>query len=209
VLRLTGTDRSVAEVAAVAENVASHTAAAAALRLRPDSAGTAVDGGVIAAVRLLDETNAGDARITLEEIRDWHQETLGIGKVPAFWRALAHQPQLLAATWRKDRVIMGPGALDVQIKAYAALAVASFRQSDYWITHYTQVLRSIAGLDDKTLVELSGAVMHYVSFNTVAHGMRLDAPVAGITASDVTPGGRLEHMVPGVKRKTTLPGGDN
>jgi hypothetical protein len=41
--------------------------------------------------------------------------------------------------------------------------------------------------------------MHYVSFNTIAHGMRLEAPIASVDASDVVPGGRFEHLVPGVK----------
>jgi hypothetical protein len=31
--------------------------------------------------------------------------------------------------------------------------------------------------------------------------MRLHAPVADITAKDVAPGGPLEHVVPGMRRK--------
>jgi alkylhydroperoxidase/carboxymuconolactone decarboxylase family protein YurZ len=199
VLRLTGSDRAIAEVTAIAEHVASLTAAASALQLRPGEHGHDPDSAAL--VPLLDETSAGDAQPTLAEIRAWCRESLGADRVPAIWRALAHQPRLLAATWRKDRLIMAPGVLDESVKIYAAIAVAYFRQNDYWIGYYTQLLRSRGGLNDSTIVELAGAVMHYVSFNTIAHGMRLDAPVAEITASEVAPGGHLEHMVPGVRRR--------
>jgi len=47
-----------------------------------------------------------------------------------------------------------------------------------------------AGVDDGGLVELGAAVMHYVSFNTVAHGMLLDPPFVDVRAEDFRPGGR-------------------
>jgi hypothetical protein len=45
--------------------------------------------------------------------------------------------------------------------------------------------------------------MHYVSFNTIAHGMRLEAPIADIAATDVAAGGPLEHVVPGARRRVS------
>ena len=101
--------------------------------------------------------------------------------------------------------MLGGAALDGFVKTCAALAVAAFRQSDYWIAYFTQLLRRGKGLDDRALVELAGAIMHYVSFNTIAHGMRLEARVEGISAADVVPGGKLEHLVPGARRRTTRP----
>jgi len=206
VLRLTGSDRAIAEIAAVAEHVASLTAAAAALHVEPEQGGGGSDTDA-ARVALLDEARAGDAQSSLAEIRAWSHAAFGTDAIPHIWRALAHQPKLLAATWRKDRLIMASGALDEHVKAYAAFAVACFRQSNYWIAYYTRLLAARGGLDDRTLVELAGAVMHYVSFNTIAHGMRLDAPVAEITSSDVAEGGHLEHIVPGVRRRVR-PTGD-
>lgn len=50
------------------------------------------------------------------------------------------------------------------------------------------------------MVELAGAVMHYVSFNTIAHGMRLEAPFSDMEAADVAAGGRFEHLLPGQRR---------
>ena len=154
-------------------------------------------------VPLLDEASAPDAAATLSEIRAWSKEVLGINHVPAVWRALAHLPRLLESTWRKDRLVLGEGTLDELVKGCAGLAVAQLRQSQYWITYLTQFLRTRCGLADRGVVEVAGAVMHYVSFNTIAHGMRLDSPMADMTAIDVAPGGRFEHFLPGARRPST------
>jgi hypothetical protein len=205
VARLTGTERAVAEVAAIAEHVASLTAAAAAFQLRPDTSPAAGDPDGGAVVPLLDEHSAGDAAATLAEIREWARQALGVDRVPAVWRALAHQPKLLEATWRKDRLVLGAGALEELVKGCAALAVAQFRQSAYWIAYLTQFLRTRCGLADRGVVELAGAVMHYVSFNTIAHAMRLDPPFGDMRAADVAPGGRFEHLLPGGRPPSNAP----
>lgn len=194
--RLTGTERAVAEVAAIAEHVASMTAAAAAFQLQSDVPGEA-GGGAPALVPLLDEDSAGEAGKILAEIRAWAGQALGVDRIPAVWRALAHNPRLLESTWRKDRLVLGAGTLDELVKGCAALAVAQLRQSPYWIGYLTQLLRTRCGLADQGIVELAGAVMHYVSFNTIAHGMRLEAPFSELSAVDVAPGGRYEHLLPG------------
>jgi hypothetical protein len=189
VLRLTGTERGVAEVAAVAEHVASLTSTSAAFGLSPDVPHIGPDG--VATVPLLDETSAGDGAATLAEIRNWAKESLGIEHIPAVWRALAHLPRLLESTWRKDRLVLSAGVLDELVKGCAALAVAQFRQSAYCITYLTQFLRTRCGLGDRGVVELAGAVMHYVSFNTIAHGMMLEPPFVDVRAIDFLRGGRL------------------
>jgi hypothetical protein len=199
VVRLTGSERSVAEVAAVAEHIASLTAAAAAFQLRPDVPEDS-DVTSTAIIPLLDEESAPDAATTLAEIRAWARDALGADRVPAVWRALAHQPRLLEATWRKDRLVLGAGTLDEMVKGCAALAVAQFRQSPYWIAYLTHLLRPRCALEDRGVVELAGAVMHYVSFNTIAHGMRLEAPFSDMEAADVAAGGRFEHLLPGQRR---------
>jgi hypothetical protein len=199
-MRLTGTERAVAEVAAVAEHVTGLTAVAAAFQLRPDFPAESEPITNTSLVPLVSDTHAGETAGTLAEIREWAGQALGVNHVPAVWRALAHQPRLLDATWRKDRLVLGAGSLDELVKGCAALAVAEFRQSAYWIAYLTQYLRTRCGLDDRGRVEISGAVMHYVSFNTIATGMRLDPPVAEMTAADVAPGGPLEHVVPGARR---------
>jgi hypothetical protein len=114
--------------------------------------------------------------------------------VPNIWRALAHHPRLLQAVWHKNRLILGAGALDEFVKGCAALAVAQFRQNPYWIAYQTQFLRHSCGLDDRALVEATAMMMHSLAFNTIAHGMRLDAPNDNLSAADFAPGGRLAHQ---------------
>lgn len=201
VARLTGTERAVAEVAAIAEHIASLTAAATAFQLSPDVPTRSQDGGA-ALVPLLAESDAGEAAGTLAEIGAWARQSLGIEHVPAIWRALAHRPRLLEATWRKDRLIMSAGALDELAKGCAALAVAQFRQNGYWTAYLTHYLRKRFRLSDEGVVELAGAVMHFVSFNTISHGMRLEAPFSEMTAADVAPGGRFECFLPGPRPVT-------
>jgi hypothetical protein len=129
VLRLTQNDRAVAEIAALAEHVASLTAAAAAFQLRPDVPLESGDSDSASLIPLVDEADATDAAETLGQIHDWARQVLGINHVPAVWRALAHHPRLLEAAWRKDRLVLAAGTLDELVKGCVALAVAQFRQS--------------------------------------------------------------------------------
>lgn len=95
-LRLTGTERAVAEVTAVAEHVASLTAATAALQLRPDV--PSESGADTSLIPLGDERSPGEAAGILTEIRDWARQNLGVDRAPAIWRGLAQHPRLLEST---------------------------------------------------------------------------------------------------------------
>lgn len=192
-LRLTQSERAVAEIAAVAEHVASLTAAAGAFMLQPDVPAPGVAAGE-PLVPLLDEQSAPAAAATLAEIRAWSRHALGIEHIPAIWRALAHHPRQLEATWRKNRLVLQAGVLDEATKAGAALAVAQFRQSAYGIAYFTRFLRVSCAYDDRTLVEATAMMMHSLSFNTIAHGMRLEAPMEHLAAADFAPGGRFENL---------------
>jgi hypothetical protein len=155
VLRLTGTERAVAEIVAVAEHVASLTAAAAAFQLASDIPSPARNGNhpLVAPV---DEEHMGEVASTLREIREWSVQALGVEHTPVIWRVLAHQPRLLETTWRKDRLILSAGRVDELVKSCVALAVAQFRQSPYCISYFTHLLRMTHHLDDRALVELAG-----------------------------------------------------
>lgn len=169
------------------------TAAAASFMLQPDvpaSAGPLADAPTVA---LLDEETAPEAASTLAQIREWSQSALGIQHIPSVWRALAHHPRLLETVWRKNRLVLTAGVLDERTKAGAALAVAQYRQSAYWIAYQTQFLRVSCGYDDRSLVEATAMMMHSLSFNTIAHGMSLDAPMDNLAAADFASGGRFEN----------------
>ena len=45
--------------------------------------------------------------------------------------------------------MLGAGTLDELVKGCAALAVAQFRQSPYWIAYLTQWLRVRCGVEDR------------------------------------------------------------
>ncbi len=74
----------------------------------------------------------------------------------------------MEAVWQKNRLVLAPEFLDEFTKKCAALAVAQFRQSRYWIAYLIQFLRHSFGIDDRGLVEASAMAMHTLSFNTVA-----------------------------------------
>ena len=171
VLRLGVGERGVTEIMALAEHVASLCAGAAALRVEPD---VFTDG----------PQQARTWEPPLDEIAEWAQAHLGLAGPPAFWQALAAQPGFLQVTWAKDRLVFGEGRLDATSKVHVAFAVAALEQSPYWVAYFERVLQQRAGLSQATLVELAACVMHYVSFNTVAHAMGLGARHEEMTAAE-------------------------
>lgn len=190
-LRLTGTTRAVAEVAATAEHVASLTLAASAFNLSfDDVAQREPSGGSLG--HLVDE-HAPEAEAIMAEIRTWTSTAMGVEEVPSLWRALAHRPRFLQATWHKHRLVLGDGVLESQARACAGLAVAELRGSPYVISYFTALLRHSYGFDDAALVDVATMAMHALSFNTIAGGMLLEAPFDELSAEDFASGGRLER----------------
>jgi len=190
VLRLGVTEQGLTEIMAVAEHVRSMATVAAGFGLRPDVPHKPMDWAT-ELVPPLAIDDAGAATDTLCEIRAWAQSTLGVDHIPAFWRVLARHPRFLASTWAKDRLVMSAAELDEATKACVALAVAMNAHSAYFTAYLTPWVRRAVELDDNGLVELAAAVMHYVSFNTIAHGMMLEAPFVDVRAEDFRPGGRM------------------
>ncbi len=184
-LRLGKTERAITEILGIAEHVVSIAAAAEGLRIRADVPRAAS----LPATELIDLDAAApaDCERALEEIRAWSHGALGIDHVPAFWRALARKPRLLVTVWEKHRLVLGADELDEPLKAAVALAVAMNKHSDYWTGYFAQLGRAAHGFDDETVVEIAGAVLHYTSFNTVSHGMMLEAPHTEISAKDFPP----------------------
>lgn len=191
-MRLTGSTRAVAELAAVAEHVASLTLAASAFNLPLGPAGQPEPASG-STVELLDEEKAPDAAATLAEIRRWAQAALGAEEIPGLWRAIAHRPRFLESVWRKHRLVLGEGVLDERAKACASLAVAQFRASPYAVAYFTTLLRHRFDFDDGMLVEVAAMAMHALAFNTIAGGMLLEAPFDELSAEDFAAGGRLER----------------
>ena len=61
----------------------------------------------------------------------------GTDYVNNFWRALANDPALLAATWGRLKEVMGPGELDPLVKEMLYIAVSVANGCTYCIHSHT------------------------------------------------------------------------
>jgi AhpD family alkylhydroperoxidase len=82
---------------------------------------------------LSDAEAAPEARAVFDEIRALR----GTEYVNNFWRALAHDPALLRATWERVRTVMAPGALDPLVKEMVYVAVSTANGCGYCIHSHT------------------------------------------------------------------------
>ena len=93
----------------------------------------------MATVRLLsDDELAPEARAVFDEIR----AARGTDYVNDFWRALAHDPVTLRATWERLAGVMGPGALDGLTKELIYLAVSVANGCSYCVHSHTASARA-------------------------------------------------------------------
>lgn len=188
VLRLGATEKGITEILGVAEHVTSISAAAAGLRLRPDVPADPVPPAteLVDLARPVPPASQG----VLSDIAAWSATGLGVGRAPAFWRAFAAKPRLLEAMWAKHLLVLGAQDLRADLKAAVALAVAMNAHSEYWTGYFAQLGRTGHGFDDETIVEIAGAVVHYTAFNTISHGMMLEARHRDVAAKDFPPDAR-------------------
>ncbi|HUY10343.1 MAG TPA: carboxymuconolactone decarboxylase family protein [Candidatus Dormibacteraeota bacterium] len=109
-------------------------------------------------------------------VKDVYQEIMTsrkLARVPNYWKALAHQPALLATTWEKLKVVMAEGALDRQTKEIIAVAVSATNNCDYCLQSHTDALRGM-GLGDAELVELMAVVDFFNGSNAMASGLKVE-----------------------------------
>lgn len=85
------------------------------------------------ATLLSDAEAAPEARAVFDEIR----AARGTDYVNNFWRALAHDPALLRATWDRLKVVMAPGALDPLVKEMLYIAVSTANGCGYCLHSHT------------------------------------------------------------------------
>ena len=96
-------------------------------------------GCAMATVRLLrDEDLSPEAAAVLADIR----AVRGTDYVNNFWRALAHDPALLRATWERLKAEMAPGTLDPLVKEMVYLAVSTANGCSYCIQSHTAAARA-------------------------------------------------------------------
>jgi len=93
----------------------------------------------MATVPLLADAEAGAAALaTFDDIRAKRQTDY----VNNFWRALAHDPALLQATWDRVQTVMAPGALDPLVKELIYVAVSTANGCDYCVHSHTAAAKA-------------------------------------------------------------------
>ncbi len=124
----------------------------------------------MAQVHLVEESEATGL------VKDVYQDIMAtrkLSKVPNYWKALAHQPALLAVSWEKLKVVMAEGALDRRTKEIIAVAVSATNNCDYCLQSHTDALRGL-GLGDSEIVELMAVVDFFNGSNAMASGLKVE-----------------------------------
>lgn len=121
----------------------------------------------MATVTLLsDDQLAPEAAAVFADIR----ATRGTDYINNFWRALAHDPALLARTWAQLKAVMGPGQLSPQVKEMIYLAVSIAHGCDYCIHSHTAAARA-KGMGEAELMELMAIVGMAAQTNRMVAGL--------------------------------------
>lgn len=108
----------------------------------------------MATVELLQDAElSAEAQAVFDDIR----ATRGSDFVNNFWRALAHDPALLKATWERLKVVMGPGDLDPLVKEMVYMAVSTANGCSYCIHSHTAAARA-KGMSDAQYGELLSVI---------------------------------------------------
>ena len=98
---------------------------------------------------LSDADLSSEARAVFDDIR----KTRGSDFINNFWRALAHDPTLLKATWERLKQVMGPGEIDPLTKEMIYIAVSVANACSYCTHSHTAAARA-KGMTDAQYSEL-------------------------------------------------------
>ncbi|WP_298922278.1 carboxymuconolactone decarboxylase family protein [uncultured Roseobacter sp.] len=85
-----------------------------------------------------DEAASAEVLAVFNDIRT----TRGTDFINNFWRALANDPELLAATWEGLKTVMGPGTLDPLVKEMLYIAVSTANGCSYCVHSHTAAARA-------------------------------------------------------------------
>jgi AhpD family alkylhydroperoxidase len=93
--------------------------------------------------------------------------TRGNDFVNNFWRALAHDPALLARTWTSVKAVMAPGALDPLTKELIYVAVSTVQGCEYCVRSHTTAARA-KGMTRSQQMELAAVIGMAAETNRLA-----------------------------------------
>lgn len=115
-----------------------------------------------------DEGACPEARAVFDDIR----KVRGTDVINNFWRALAHDPALLRATWERLKVVMAPGALDPLTKELLYVAVSAANGCEYCIHSHTAAARA-KGMTDAQYGELLSVIGMANQTNALVNAMQV------------------------------------
>jgi AhpD family alkylhydroperoxidase len=118
---------------------------------------------------LSDEEARAAARAVFDDIR----EKRGTDYVNNFWRALAHDPALLQATWERAQAVMAPGALDPLVKEMVYVAVSTANGCRYCVHSHTAAARA-RGMTVEQHGELLAVIAMAMQTNALAVAMGVE-----------------------------------
>ncbi|MEL7279757.1 MAG: carboxymuconolactone decarboxylase family protein [Pseudomonadota bacterium] len=102
---------------------------------------------------LSDDALSDEARAVFDDIR----ATRGSDFINNFWRALAHDPALLKATWDRLKQVMGPGEIDPLTKEMVYIAVSVTNACSYCTHSHTAAARA-KGMTEAQYAELLAVI---------------------------------------------------
>ncbi len=117
---------------------------------------------------ITDEEASAEVRAVFDDIR----ATRGTDFINNFWRALAHDPAQLRATWEQLKSVMGPGALDPMVKELVYIAVSAANSCDYCVHSHTAAARA-KGMTEAQYAELLRVIGMASQTNAVVNAMQV------------------------------------
>jgi AhpD family alkylhydroperoxidase len=118
---------------------------------------------------LSDAAATPEARAVFDEIRAARQTDY----VNNFWRALAHDPALMRATWERLQAVMAPGALDPLVKELVYIAVSTVNGCGYCVHSHTAAARA-RGMSEAQHGELLAVIAMAMQTNALATALAVE-----------------------------------
>ncbi|NSX54396.1 carboxymuconolactone decarboxylase family protein [Parasulfitobacter algicola] len=117
---------------------------------------------------ITDDDASADVLDVFNEIR----AVRGTNYVNNFWRALAHDPALLRATWDRLKTVMAPGALNPMVKEMLYVAVSTVNGCEYCVHSHTAAAKA-KGMTDEMYGELLAVIGMASQTNALATGLQV------------------------------------
>lgn len=116
-----------------------------------------------------DDDAAPEARAVFDDIRAKRNTDY----VNNFWRALAHDPELLTSTWTRVQDVMAPGELDPLVKELIYVAVSAVNGCSYCVHSHTAAARA-KGMTPGMHAELLRVIALASQTNALAHALQVE-----------------------------------